>query len=136
MKTSEKQTLIDCAWLWSKRSHCKRLQVGAVIAKNGRILSTGYNGAVTGADNNCECKEGKTIPGIIHAEANAILWAAKEGISTNDCSIFITHSPCIECAKLIIQSGITSVYYSEYYRDNAGIDFLEANNIIPVKLNY
>jgi dCMP deaminase len=136
MKTSEKQTLIDCAWLWSKRSHCKRLQVGAVISKNGRILSTGYNGAVTGAPNECECSENKTKPGIIHAEANAILFAAKEGISTKGCAIFITHAPCVECAKMILQSGISSVYYSEYYRDDTGLKFLEANNILPIKLDF
>lgn len=163
--------MMDTAIIWAKQSYCKRRKVGAILAKDGRIISNGYNGTVSGEDNNCEeyvtsCfKCGKKIkldyPGptkvvcecggtssyneefleehkssffkskdsVIHAEANAILFAAKNGISTNGCTLYVTLSPCIECSKMIIQSGIKKVVYLSKYRDTTGIDFLINNGI-------
>lgn len=126
------EILIENAYSWAKRSSCKRLQVGSVISRNGRIISTGYNGSPTGMDNCCEKEEYDgfgvkqvTLPHIVHSEANAILFAAKEGVKLEGCSIHITHAPCVECAKMIIQSGIKSVIYAEYYRDSTGLKLLQ-----------
>ena len=97
-------------------SKAKKLQVGCVIVRDNRILSIGYNGTPSGWDNCCE-ENGKTKPEVLHAEANAITKLAKSNESGDGASIFVTHSPCIECAKLIYQSGIATVYYKNNYRD-------------------
>jgi len=118
-------------------SHAKRLQVGAVIVKDDSVISYGYNGMPAGWDNNCEdwIEDGdlgsgwKTKSEVLHAESNAIAKLAKSINSGNMASIFITHAPCIDCAKLIYQSGINSVYYRSAYRDTAGIEFLEKSGV-------
>jgi dCMP deaminase len=139
---------------WAKRaselSYARRLKVGAVIVKDDTVISYGYNGMPAGWDNNCEyeivvavvdgvpqreIKELKTKPEVLHAESNAIAKLAKSSNSGDCASLFVTHSPCIECAKLILQSGIGRVYYGENYRDDAGIKFLEQSNIQVTKLN-
>ncbi len=102
-------------------SKAKRLQVGAVITKNGRIISTGWNGTPSGFDNNCEDENGITKKEVAHAEANAIFAAAKVGISTQHGTMFCTHACCVPCAVAIISSGIRTVYYRHAYRDSDGL---------------
>ena len=123
-------SMIITAFTFAEQSYCKRLKVGAVLAREGRILATGYNGTITGTPNTCECEDGTTSDFTLHAEQNLITFCAKHGISTNNTTIYITHSPCKQCAKLIAQSGITEVVYSQTYKDTAGIDFLQACNIL------
>jgi len=170
--------MMETAKLFAKQSYCERRQVGAVLAKDGRILATGYNGTISGHDNDCEdrviklpccgkevdvkeimehyaglglynyecdCKPGMTkyvyeyiyLENVkpvtneftLHAEQNVITYCAKEGIPTKDTTIYITTSPCKQCAKLIAQSGIKTVVYAEEYKDTSGIDFLKKVNI-------
>lgn len=108
----------------AQESYCKRLQVGALIVKDGNIISFGYNGTPSGLSNVCE-ENNVTLPTVLHAESNAITKACKSPISTEGATIYMTHSCCVECAKLIIQSGIKKVYYLEEYRDNSGINMLK-----------
>jgi dCMP deaminase len=130
----------DVAERVAQLSQAQRLKVGAVIVKDDRILSYGYNGTPAGFDNVCELHipeqvdiDSRTIieahtvtkPEVIHAEMNAIAKVAKHGDSCEGASIFITHAPCVECAKMILQSGIDSVYYLKEYRSTAGIDLLK-----------
>jgi dCMP deaminase len=137
-----KQKFIDLYMDWAKRtaqlSHARRLQVGAVIVKDDSVISYGYNGMPAGWDNNCEDEiyheDGfhitlKTRPEVIHAESNSIAKLAKSSNSGNNADIFITHSPCMECAKLIYQSGIKRVWYGVNYRDESGIDFLRKSGV-------
>jgi dCMP deaminase len=126
------KTLMNTAKIWSNESYCDRKKVGAVIAQDSRIISTGYNGTISGSENCCEDEvQGKLISKntVVHAEANAIMYAAKNGIKTDGCTLYVTMSPCVECAKMIIQSGIKRVVYSEQYRMTDGIDFLKEHNI-------
>jgi dCMP deaminase len=131
---SNLKTHMNMAYELAKRSKAKRLQVGAIILKDGRSICDGYNGTPSGYDNICETedKDGNltTRKELCHAEMNAIAFAASEGISVKGCIIVQTHSPCFECAKLIIQSKIKEVYYQEEYRDQSGLEFLRENNII------
>lgn len=124
---------MKCALSAAELSHAKRKQVGAVLAKDGRIISTGYNGQPSGFDNCCEytTEDGslKTKSTVIHAEMNAILFCAKYGIPTEDTVLYITLSPCNNCVTSIIQSGIKHVYYLEEYRDTSGVDFLRQAGI-------
>lgn len=113
----------------AKLSYAKRLQVGAVIVKDNNIISFGYNGTPSGFDNVCENENFKTKPEVIHAEANAITKLAKEGNNSKGSDLFITHAPCTECAKLIIQAGIRRVFWSEQYRSKEGLDLLEKAKI-------
>lgn len=115
----------------AKLSYAKRLQVGAILVKDGRIQSIGYNGTPSGFDNKCENNEGKTTDDVIHAEENAILKMAKSNDSSVGSVLFVTHSPCIHCARLIYLAGISKVYYINDYRSNDGLDFLQ-----KVKLDY
>ncbi|CAB4220633.1 ComEB Deoxycytidylate deaminase [uncultured Caudovirales phage] len=136
-----KQKFIDLYMDWasrvSKLSHARRLQVGAVIVKDDSVISYGYNGMPANWDNNCENIVGynmgepmlKTKPEVLHAESNAIAKLAKSSNSGNGADLFVTHSPCLECAKLIHQSGISRVWYSENYRDDAGIKFLVMSQV-------
>jgi len=120
------------AEVYSGLSHAERLKVGAVITKDDRIISIGYNGTPTGMDNTCEqvlVEELVTKPEVIHAEANAILFAAKTGIPTDKTILVVTHSPCFDCAKMIIQAGIKIVYYKELYRDDSPLDLLESAGV-------
>ena len=147
-----RQKFIDAhmkvAEIYSQLSSARRLHVGAIIVKDDRIISIGYNGMPSGWDNNCEdefiCDDGeysrqlypkesnqwmrynlKTKPEVLHAETNAIAKLAKTTESGDGASIFITHAPCLDCAKLVYQSGINSVYYRNSYRNDDGINFLE-----------
>ena len=118
-------------------SHARRLKVGAVIVKDQNIISFGYNGMPAGMDNNCEYadyyEDGdfviKTKPEVIHAEANAICKLARQGNSGQDSTMFLTHAPCVECAKMIVQAGIKSVYWKNSYRDTKGLDLLHKAGI-------
>jgi dCMP deaminase len=140
MKQKWVDAFMDTAERFAQLSSAKRLQVGAVVVKDERITSIGYNGTPAGWDNNCEYVQVvemdnkfdqllKTKPEVIHAEANAISKLAKSSESGEGSSIFITHAPCVECAKLIYGAGITKVYYRTAYRDSIGIDFLAKCNI-------
>lgn len=108
----------------ANQSKCKRLKVGAIIVKDKNIVAYGYNGTPHGWCNECE-ENGVTKPEVIHAEANAILKAARSTISTSDAIMYATHSCCTECAKMIIQSGIKEFHYIEQYRNTLGLEFLE-----------
>lgn len=117
---------LKMALTWAELSHCSRKKVGAIIVKDDAIISDGYNGTPSGFDNCCENDNGETHWYVLHAEANAILKVAK---STNNCSgatLYLTHSPCKDCSKLILQSGIKRLVFRDKYRDTAGIDFLVA----------
>ena len=125
----KKQLKYDKAYLrianeWSKLSHCKRKQVGALIVKDRMIISDGYNGTPTGFENFCEDDEGYTKWYVLHAEANAILKVAGSTQSCKDATLYITMSPCKECSKLIHQSGIKRLVYQIDYKDHSGLDFL------------
>ena len=163
---------MDVAARFAELSHARRLHVGAIVVKQDRIISIGYNGMPAGWDNNCEYKDYmsrdaggwldpdeiyerwpfeeedfdpdigyarryalKTKPEVLHAESNAIAKLAKSNDCGDGADIFITHAPCIECAKLIYQSGISRVYYGENYRDDAGIEFLKKSGVEIEKLD-
>jgi dCMP deaminase len=126
----KKQHKYDKAYLriareWSKLSHCKRKQVGALIVKDRMIISDGYNGTPSGFENCCENEEGVTKWYVLHAEANAILKVAASTQSCRGATLYITLSPCKECSKLIHQAGITRLVYHIDYKDNVGLEFLE-----------
>ena len=147
MNPKYNQSYMATAEIFAGHSSARRLHVGAVIVKDDRIISIGYNGMPTGWDNNCEdkiyCDDGdwreqtdklhdewvtyklKTKPEVLHAETNAIAKLAKSTESGDGATMFITHAPCVDCAKLVYQSGISSVYYRNSYRDENGIQFLE-----------
>ena len=110
---------------WGELSHCKRKKVGAIIVKNNMIISDGFNGTPSGFDNNCEDSEGNTNWYVLHAEANAILKVAKSTNSCEGATLYLTLSPCKECAKLIHQSGIKRLVYLKNYKDTTGLQFLE-----------
>ena len=172
MKEKFKQTYMKTAKVFAELSHARRLHVGAIVVKDDRIISIGYNGMPAGWDNDCEHKEYmsgdaggwlspeeiyeqwpfeeedidpdlgyarryalKTKPEVLHAESNAIAKLAKSNDSGLGADIFITHAPCIECAKLIYQSGINGVYYGENYRDDLGIEFLKKSGVNIEKLD-
>jgi len=137
----EKQKRYDTAYMkmaleWAKLSYCKRKQVGALIVKNKMIISDGYNGTPSGFDNCCEDEEGNTYWYVLHAEANAILKIAG---SNHDCSggtLYLTVSPCKECSKLVYQAGIKRLVYLSKYKDNSGLEFLQAAGVELVKLDF
>jgi dCMP deaminase len=120
----------------SQRSHATRKKVGAIIVKDKNIISFGWNGTPTGYPNQCEDSSGKTLSIVIHAEANAICKAAKGGGNLEGATLYVTLSPCIECSKLIIQSGIKRVIFSEIYRDIAPLKLLKKSGIKVNKLIY
>lgn len=126
----EKQLKLDGRYLrmariWAENSYCKRRQVGAIVVKDNRIISDGYNGTPSGFENVCEDEANVTKPYVLHAEANAITKLARSHNNSDGSTIYITASPCIECAKLIIQSGIKRVVYGENYRLDDGIRLLK-----------
>jgi dCMP deaminase len=171
MKEKLKRAYMQTAETFAELSHARRLHVGAIVVKDDRIISIGYNGMPKGWDNNCEDKEYmsidaggwldpneivqqwpfestvekdstdigryrlKTKPEVLHAETNAIAKLAKSNESGMGATMFITHAPCLDCAKLIYQSGISNVLYRDTYRDTSGITFLEKSGIIVEKLN-
>ena len=120
---------LEIAQIWAKNSYCKRRQVGALIVKDRMIISDGYNGTPSGFENVCEDENGVTKPYVLHAEANAISKVAKSGNSSQDATLYVTASPCMECAKLIIQAGIKRVVYLDEYRLTDGIDLLKRAGI-------
>ena len=141
---------MQAAEVYAKLSTARRLQVGAIIVKDDRIISIGYNGMPAGWDNNCEykhykidgylvdddgCYELKTRPEVLHAEANAIAKVARSSESAENAVLFVTHAPCIECAKLIYQSGVSKVYFKHQYRDQSGLTFLNKASIITEQLD-
>ena len=130
MKTKFEKMYMEIAETVSKMSYAKRLQVGAIVVKDNRIISIGYNGQPAGWDNNCEDENNKTKPEVIHAEANSIMKLASSNESGKGAVMFLTHAPCIDCAKLIYGSGIIQVYYKHKYRDQSGVEFLKKCNVI------
>ena len=154
--------ILQTALLWANESKCSRLKVGAVIAKDTRIISTGYNGTIAGTDNTCEevvqvecthcsglsvpaahrsrekchhCVKGKmhttvTLPSVLHAEQNALMFALRNGTSTVGATMYVTHSPCTDCAKLIAQAGITRVVYLNKYRSDDGVELLKSVGVV------
>lgn len=134
MKENEKQLILDeryirMARIWGENSYCKRRQVGALLVKEKMIISDGFNGTPAGFENICEDENGRTKPYVLHAEANAITKVAKSGNNSNDATLYVTASPCLECAKLIIQAGIKRVVYRDAYRLTDGIDLLKKAGI-------
>ena len=119
---------LKAASIYSKLSKCQRKQVGCVAVRDDRIVATGINGTITGQPNKCEDAEGNTLPTVVHSEMNLICFCAREGISLKDTILYLTLSPCIVCAKLIVVAGIKKVFYSEEYRDNSGIKYLNSIN--------
>ena len=113
------------AKIWATNSYCKRRQVGALLVKDNMIISDGYNGTPAGFENVCEDENGVTKPYVLHAEANALTKVAKSGNSAAGATLYVTASPCMECSKLIIQSGIKRVVYSDEYRLDDGIKLLK-----------
>ena len=142
MKASILQAHLDVAARYAELSTARRLKVGAIIVKDNRIISIGYNGTPPGWDNNCEelvhriAEEPvlKTLPEVIHAEENAIAKLARSHESGEGAAMFITHAPCAQCAKMILVSGIGSVYYRQQYRDDAGIKFLQRGGVAVQQL--
>ena len=120
---------LEMATVWARNSYCKRRQVGALIVKDRMIISDGYNGTPSGFENVCEDENGVTKPYVLHAEANAITKVAKSGNSSEGATLYVTASPCVERAKLIIQAGIRRVVYKDSYRLNDGIELLQRAGI-------
>lgn len=139
-KNNEKQHKLDLrymrmATIWAENSYCQRRKVGVLIVKNKMIISDGYNGTPSGFENVCEDNHNLTIPYVLHAEANAITKIARSSNSSEGATLYVTASPCIECAKLIIQAGIKRVVYAEKYRLEDGLELLRRANIELVYIN-
>jgi dCMP deaminase len=149
MKQKYIQAYIDIAHRVAELSHARRLKVGAVIVKDD-VITYGYNGMPSGWDNDCEDETVelyagfeaaihhtvlKTKPEVLHAESNAVSKMAKSTVSARDADMFITHSPCLDCAKLIFQAGVKRVFYSEDYRSDAGVNFLKKSGITVEKIS-
>jgi dCMP deaminase len=143
MKPKFKNYFMRIANETARLSSARRLQVGAIVVKDDRIISIGYNGMPAGWDNSCEDQvyiddfhiELKTKPEVLHAETNAVSKLAKSTESGDGASIFVTHMPCMDCAKLIYQSGISTVYYREGYRTTDGVDFLKKSGVQVEQIN-
>jgi dCMP deaminase len=136
----DKQYLLDRRYLemariWSENSYCERRKVGALLVYNKMIISDGYNGTPAGFENVCEDENNKTKPYVLHAEANAITKVAKSNNSSEGSTLYVTSSPCMECAKLIIQAGIIRVVFTEKYRIEDGIKLLERAGIEIIHLD-
>ncbi len=142
MKDKFIDAYMDVAERFAQLSSARRLHVGAIVVKDDRIISIGYNGMPSGWDNDCEDKvwtqDGdytlKTKPEVLHAETNAIAKLAKSTESGSNATMFITHSPCLDCAKLIFQSGISSVFYRDSYRSKDGIQFLTKSGVTVTQI--
>lgn len=129
------QSYLDMAAVWARNSYCKRRQVGALLVKDRMIISDGYNGTPSGFENVCEDESGATKPYVLHAEANAISKVAKSGNSSDGSTLYVTASPCLECAKLIIQAGIRRVVYRDEYRLTDGVDLLRRAGVEVEKVD-
>jgi len=139
LSVEEKQLLLDQRYLrmahvWAENSYCVRRQVGALLVKEKMIISDGYNGTPSGFENNCEDENNVTKPYVLHAEANAITKVARSNNSSEGATLYVTCSPCIECAKLIVQAGIVRIVYNQKYRIEEGIDLLKRAKIETVHL--
>ena len=144
MKPKFIAAFMDVAERFAQLSSAKRLQVGAIVVKDDRIISIGYNGMPSGWDNECEevvppnewveFEQLKTKPEVLHAETNAIAKLAKSSESGLGAAMFVTHAPCIDCAKLVYQSGIDTVYYKNDYRSTQGLEFLTKSNVDVIKV--
>ena len=137
---SEKQEVLDkrylrMAQIWAENSYCERRKVGAILVKDKMIISDGYNGTPAGFENICEDENGSTKPYVLHAEANAITKVARSNNSSDGSTIYVTASPCVECAKLIIQSGIRRVVFNDLYRLRDGIDLLRRAGVECVHIS-
>ena len=128
------QRYMKMALIWAENSYCKRRQVGAILVKDQMIISDGYNGTPSGFPNNCEDDNNTSLPYVLHAEANAITKVARSSNNSEGATLYVTASPCIECAKLIIQSGIRRVVYYEEYRITDGIDLLRRAGVTVEKI--
>ena len=140
MCTDNKQTVLDLRYLrmariWTENSYCVRRKVGALVVKDKMIISDGYNGTPSGFENVCEDDNNVTKPYVLHAEANAITKLARSSNNSDGSTLYVTAAPCIECSKLIIQSGIKRVVYGEKYRLEEGIELLRKANIEVIYLN-
>jgi dCMP deaminase len=140
IKSSDKQAQFDIRYIqmarvWATNSYCKRRQVGALIVKDRMIISDGYNGTPSGFENECEDENNNSKPYVLHAEANAITKVAKSNNSSEGSTLYITASPCMDCAKLIIQAGIIRIVYADEYRITDGIELLEKAGIEVVQLS-
>ncbi|MBD5218658.1 MAG: dCMP deaminase family protein [Muribaculaceae bacterium] len=136
----EKQELLDkrylrMATIWAENSYCERRKVGAIMVKGKMIISDGYNGTPAGFENVCEDEYGATKPYVLHAEANAITKVARSNNSSEGSTLYVTASPCVECAKLIIQAGVTRVVFNELYRLTDGVDLLRRAGVECVHIN-
>ena len=138
MKEKFKRAYMQTAHIFAELSYARRLKVGCIIVKDDRIISIGYNGMPSGWDNNCEDEISypdtesitlKTKPEVLHAESNAIAKLAKSNESGKGAIMFVTHSPCVECAKLVYQAGIKQLFFAEQYRDQLGVDFLVKSGV-------
>ena len=123
------------ALVWAENSHCKRNKVGALVVKNNVIISDGFNGTPSGTDNCCEDEDGNTKWTVLHAELNCIAKLAKSNISSEGSTMYVTLSPCKDCSRIILQSGIRRVVYLQEYRDTTGIDFLRSSGIEVEKIS-
>lgn len=140
MEHLNKQDLLDRRYLrmaaiWAENSYCKRRKVGAIIVKDSMIISDGFNGTPSGFENVCEDESGVTKPYVLHAEANAITKLARSNNNSDGSTLYITDSPCIECAKLIIQAGIKRVVFAQKYRLVDGLELLQRANIELLHIN-
>ena len=138
--SNNKQRTLDYRYLrmakiWAENSYCKRRKVGALVVKDKMIISDGYNGTPSGFDNVCEDSRDLTLPYVLHAEANAITKLARSSNNSDGSTLYVTASPCIECAKLIIQAGIKRVVYAEKYRLEDGVALLQRAGIEEIYLN-
>lgn len=137
--TVEKKLRYDKAYLrmakgWAELSHCQRKQVGAIIVKDNMVISDGFNGTPAGFENCCENEMGETHWFVLHAEANAILKVAKSTNNSKGATLYLTLSPCKDCSKLILQSGIVRVIFNQLYKDSSGVDFLRGAGIETVQI--
>ncbi|MDE7407221.1 MAG: dCMP deaminase family protein [Muribaculaceae bacterium] len=138
--TNKKQHLLDCRYLrmasiWAENSYCTRRKVGAIIVRDGMIISDGYNGTPSGFENICEDEHGVTRPYVLHAEANAITKVARSNNSSDGATLYVTASPCMECSKLIIQAGVRRVVYNEEYRLSDGLELLKRAGVECVHID-
>lgn len=140
MEINQKQEILDRRYLrmariWAENSYCQRRQVGAILVKEQMIISDGFNGTPSGFENICEDDSGVTKPYVLHAEANAITKVARSNNSSDGSTLYVTASPCLECSKLIIQSGIRRVVFNELYRITDGLDLLRRAGIECVHID-
>lgn len=134
MESNEKQHALDLRYLrmariWAENSYCNRRKVGCLVVKDKMIISDGYNGTPSGFENVCEDENNVTKPYVLHAEANAITKLARSSNNSDRATLYVTASPCMECAKLIVQAGIRRVVYGEHYRISDGIELLKRAGI-------